>query len=205
LASEAELLARARRGDADAFAALVEPLQRRAFNLALRMLGDPDEAADVAQDALVRAYTRLGDFRGEASFATWLHRIVHNTALDALRWRARHPVEFLDPSPAAGDDPPREVAAAGEGPEAAAVRADERRAILRALAALSPEFRAAVILRDVQGLDYDEVAAVTGVSLGTVKSRLHRARARLRQLLAAGAGTSAPHPSSSEVGGGWTP
>jgi RNA polymerase sigma-70 factor (ECF subfamily) len=202
VASERELLDLARGGDPDAFAALVAPLQRRAFNLAYRMVGEPEEAADITQDALVRAYSRIGEFRGEASFATWLHRIVHNTALDALRWRARHPVEALDPSPAGGGDPPREVAAATAGPEDMAVGAHERRAIERALAALTPEFRATVVLRDLQGLDYEEVAAVTGVSLGTVKSRLHRARARLRELLTAD-GTHGPAAASRDVEGGW--
>lgn len=202
VAAEADLLAAARRGDPDAFSALIAPLQGRAFNLAFRMLGDADEAADVTQDALIRAFTRLRDFRGDASFATWLHRIVHNTALDALRWRARHPADRLDASFGDGD-PPREVAATSEGPEDAAVRADERRAIERALAALTPEFRAAVVLRDVQGLDYDEVAVITGVSLGTVKSRLHRARARLRALLTSD-GTAGPSSTSRVVDGGWT-
>jgi RNA polymerase sigma-70 factor (ECF subfamily) len=202
LTSEVELLELARGGDPDAFAALIAPLQRRAYTLALRMLGEREEAADVTQDALVRAYTRIADFRGEASFATWLHRIVHNTALDALRWRARHPIEALDPMPSGGGEPVREVASATAGPEDIAVRADERRAIERALAALTPEFRAVVVLRDVQGLDYEEVAAVTGVSLGTVKSRLHRARARLRQLLAAD-GTESPSETSRGVEGGW--
>ncbi len=202
LASEAELLNLARGGDPDAFAELIAPLQRRAYTLAFRMLGEREEAADVTQDAVVRAYTRIADFRGDASFATWLHRIVHNTALDALRWRARHPVEALDPKPPGGGEPVRELAAAAAGPEDIAVRADERRALERALAALTPEFRAVVLLRDVQGLDYEEVAAVTGVSLGTVKSRLHRARARLRQILEA-AGTGKAPPSSREAEGGW--
>jgi RNA polymerase sigma-70 factor (ECF subfamily) len=203
VASEAELLVLARGGDPDAFAALVAPLQRRAFGLAYRMVGEPEEAADVTQDALVRAFTRIGDFRGDASFATWLHRIVHNTALDALRWRARHPVEPLDPGAERQGDPVREPVAVAAGPEDIAVRADERRAIERALAALPPEFRAAVVLRDLQGLDYEEVAAVTGVSLGTVKSRLHRARARLRELLSEAEGTGTPSRTSREVEGGW--
>jgi RNA polymerase sigma-70 factor (ECF subfamily) len=163
----------------------VRAYQRRAYNLAFRLLGDGEEAADVVQDALVRAYTRLGEFRGDAAFSTWLYRIVHNMCLDALRWRARHP---RAPLPAAGGPESRPASAPadpGDGPEAAALRREQRDALVRALAELSPEFRAAVVLRDVQGLDYAEVAAITGVSLGTVKSRLHRARARLRELLAA--------------------
>lgn len=181
--SEADLLAQARLGDADAFATLIEPHQRRAYNLALRLLGDPDEAADVAQDALVRVYTRLGDFRGDAAFSTWLHRIVHNMCLDALRWRARHPALSLSGGPREEDGVEREIGSTAEDPADAAVRADQRQAIRRALDGLSVEFRSVVVLRDVQGLDYEEIAAITGVGLGTVKSRLHRARSRLRDLL----------------------
>lgn len=180
---ERRLLVLARRGDPDAFADLVAPYQRRLFNLALRLVGDRDLAADLTQDALLRAYRSLGRFRGEARFATWLSRITHNACLDALRWRSRHPAQPLDAVNGEGQPRP-EVPDPGPGPEAGVLRGELQAVLVRALDALDPEFRAAVILRDVQGRSYEEAAAIAGIPVGTLKSRLHRGRAHLRELLA---------------------
>jgi RNA polymerase sigma-70 factor (ECF subfamily) len=173
--SEEDLLQRARRGDAAAFADLCVPHQRRAFNLALRLCGSRELAADLCQEALLRAYTSLGRFRGDSAFGTWLLRIVHNLCIDAMRRRDRRPQSSLEEEPV----PPT----GGDDPEEELLRQERRRLLLAALRRLSPEFRAAVVLRDVQGLSYDEAAAVAGVPVGTFKSRLHRARAELRELL----------------------
>lgn len=186
-AVERGLLQRARRGDADAFAALVEPHQRQIFNLALRLIGDRDLAADLTQDALLRAYLGLARFRGESRVGTWLARITHNACLDALRWRSRHPQQSLDDgAPGTGAALLQGLADAAPGPEAEVLRRESEGRLLAALETLDPEFRAAVVLRDIQGMSYEEAAAVAGVPVGTLKSRLHRARTRLRELLAPG-------------------
>ena len=182
--SERRLLQRARRGDVAAFEQLLAPLMQPALVLAVRLLGDRQLAEDVAQDALLKAFTGIRHFRGDARFATWIFRIVHNACTDAIRYRARRPQASLDaggsgehPGPAA------EPADPAPGPEDVALERHGRAALLAAITALSPEYRAVVLLRDVQGLSYEEVAAITGQNLGTVKSRLHRARAALRTTL----------------------
>lgn len=166
-ADDATLLAAHVAGSPDAFATLVARHQDRLWAVALRTVRDPDDAADVLQDALVKAYRAAGGFRGEAAVATWLHRIVVTTALDLLRRRRPVPVEPVDlPDPVdavAG----REVSMDVE----------------QALAALPPEQRAAVVLVDLQGFGVDEAATVLGCPPGTVKSRCFRGRARLAALL----------------------
>ncbi len=166
------LVGAARRGDLEAFDVLVRRHQAPVYRLALRMLGSEADAEDAAQEAFVQAWRSLERFRGDSAFATWMYRIVTNRCLNALA--ARRPVEGLTdryPEPA-GD--PAEVA--------------ERRARLRAVAdgvlTLPPEQRAALVLREFQGLSYEEVAQVLGVSLAAVKGRIHRARLRLIEVIA---------------------
>jgi RNA polymerase sigma-70 factor (ECF subfamily) len=186
---ERALVARSQRGDLGAFNALVERYQAIAYALALRMLGDPDAAADVTQDAFFSAYRAIGSFRG-SSFRAWLLRIVSNGCFDVFRARGRHPATSLD-ALLEGDAPdvPGDAGVSAAlidprwDPERAALRAEEVRAIETALLRLPPDQRLAVILSDVQGLAYDEIARVMETPLGTVKSRIARARAQLRVLL----------------------
>jgi RNA polymerase sigma-70 factor (ECF subfamily) len=165
---------------------LVEPLLQPAYQFAVRLLGDRDLAEDVVQDALLKAYAGLGGFRGEARFRTWLFRIVHHACTDCLRRRARRREA---PWPEAGDARSEEgfgeLADPASGPEEEAVARVGRSEVLRAVASLPVDQRAVVLLRDVHDLPYEEIAAVTGQNLGTVKSRLHRARAALRHILTA--------------------
>jgi len=164
---EKQLIARCRQGDTRAYALLVERYRDRAYGLALRVVRSEPDAEEVAQDAFVRAWRSLADFRGDASFGTWLYRIVYNACLDELR-RTRDVVpldtvrERPDPQPAVGE------------------RVATRRALADALAALEPADRAAVLLVDAQGFDYRSAGEVLGVPEGTVASRLNRARSRLR-------------------------
>lgn len=184
-------VARARRGDRTAFNRLVERHQGLAYATALRMLGDPDAAADVTQDAFLSAYRAIGTFRG-ASFRAWLLRIVANACYDVFRARGRHPEESLDAllDAAPGDDAPQSpgtlaaLVDQSPTPETAVLRAEVARALEAAILRLPPEYRLALILCDVQGLPYDEIARVLDVPMGTVKSRIARARSRLRDLLA---------------------
>lgn len=184
---EASWIEGARRGDLDDFNRLVIEYQTRAYNLAYRIVGDGESAADAVQEAFLSAYRNLSSFRG-GSFRAWLYRIVTNASYDELRRRMRRPAvsleEIEDESPS-GEGVPDAVPLFGsiEGPEQAAERAEVARLIERCLEALPPEFRTVVVLADVMALDYREVAQSMGSPVGTVRSRLARARARLRDCL----------------------
>ncbi|MCX7624212.1 MAG: sigma-70 family RNA polymerase sigma factor [Thermomicrobium sp.] len=173
--SDASLVAAAQAGDHAAFATLVRRYQGVVFAVALRLLGDRDAAEDIVQEAFVRAYFGLDRFRG-TNFRAWVLRIAHNAALDHLRAARRHPRVPLERAP----EPARDVEAS-PGVEHTGLQA----ALEAALALLPPDQRAVVLLVDVEGLPYDEVAEVLEIPVGTVKSRLARARVRLRQLLEA--------------------
>ena len=165
-----ELVERARGGDGSAFAELVRRHERRAYNVAYRMLGSAEDARDATQDAFLSCFRLLHSFRGEAAFTTWLHRIVVNACYDVLRKRTRDPlpVEELPEPRAASDEADRSASALD---------------VQRALAALPPDYRAVLVLHDIQGFAYEEIASVLEVPLGTVKSRLHRGRVALGRAL----------------------
>lgn len=179
--AEADFLRRAREGDLDAFNALVEAYQRAAYNLCLRMLGDRMSAEDATQDAFLAAYRSLSSFRGD-NFRPWLLRIAANACTDELRRRGRRPARSLD-QPLPGTDAPPDPPAPAPGPEALALRKDEQARVQQALLALPEDQRLAVILCDLQGFAYDEIAETMRTSIGTVKSRIARGRDKLRQEL----------------------
>ena len=186
---DGELLARFRLGDASAFEELVVKYQDRIYNLALRMTGDPAEAEDAAQDIFLRAYRALRGFRGGSEFYTWLYRIAVNTCISGVR-RRKHIVRASIDSPlseASEETPASQAPGAGRSPEEELIAREREDAVRGAIEALSPDYRAVVLLRDMEGLDYDGVARALGISRGAVKSRLHRARlelaARLRRLV----------------------
>ena len=178
---EQALVAAARRGDTQAFNNLILTYQTLAYNVAYRTLHDPDAAADATQQAFISAFRALPGFRG-GSFKAWLLRIVTNACYDQLRTAKRRPASSLDDMLV---DPDHSVMLTdeGESPEDYALRQDLGRVIQNGLDELPPEQRLAVILYDIQGFSYQEIAQATGVSLGTVKSRLSRGRARLRDYL----------------------
>jgi RNA polymerase sigma-70 factor (ECF subfamily) len=178
---EADLIARSRKGDLAAFNVLVEHYQKAVYNLCLRLLGNPQVAEDTTQDAFISAYRRLDSFRG-GSFRSWLFRIATNASYDELRWRRSRPSVSMD-EPAAEGERAFDVADKAPLPADRAEQAELRRAIDQALAQLPQEQRLAIVLCDVEGLDYAEIAEVMRCSLGTVKSRIARGRARLRVLL----------------------
>jgi RNA polymerase sigma-70 factor (ECF subfamily) len=180
---EATLLAAAQRGDLPAFNQVILHYQSLAYNIAYRLTNDADLAADATQDAFIKAYQRLGQYRG-GSFKSWVLRIVTNTCYDALRARKRRPTTPLE-SDEDEDDPEYDARLidGGERPEDHAMRQELAVAIQRAISQLPPDQRTALVLSDVEGLDYQEIADATGAALGTVKSRLSRARAKVRDLL----------------------
>lgn len=160
--ADEELVRRYLAGDRAAFGTIVERHERRVYNLAYRMLGRPEDAADAAQDAFVACMRKLQGFRGASSFTTWLHRVTLNVCYDALRKRSRERPSEDTPDRLAPDDPANEAAAAVD--------------VHRALQRVAEDFRAVLVLHDVQGMPYEDVAEALGIPVGTVKSRLHRAR-----------------------------
>lgn len=176
---EIALIREARQGKVESFNALVLAYQTRVYNLAYRLMGETEPAADAAQEAFIAAYKNLHQFR-EGSFAAWLMRIATNVCYDELRRLKRRPTLSLDEP----EDEIRWVSAA-ESPESAAQRSELNRAIQSCLDDLPAEQRAVAVLCDVQGYDYQQIADITRASLGTVKSRLSRARQRLRDCLRA--------------------
>jgi RNA polymerase sigma-70 factor (ECF subfamily) len=181
---ENALIHDAQHGDLDAFNTLVLHYQDCLFNTALRILGDEDQAADATQEAFISAFRSITSFRG-GSFKAWLMRTVTNACYDELRRKKRRPTTPLEPETDDGEEmeTPRWLADPSLTPEQAAEADEVEHAIQHCLDALPTDFRAVVVLADIQGMDYTEVAASVRVPLGTIKSRLARARLRLRECL----------------------
>lgn len=181
---EISLIQAARQGDLDSFNRLVLAYQDIVYGQAYRMLGDPEPAADAAQETFIAAFRNMKNFRG-GSFRAWLLRIATNTCYDELRRRQRRPTTPLEPADAEDDEveSPHWLADTEHSPEEAAEKAELERALQHCLEGLPPEFRTVVILVDLQGLDYAEAGTAIGSPVGTVKSRLARARLRLRDCL----------------------
>lgn len=184
-AREARLLERCREGELEAFDELVAQHQSKIFNLCCWMLGDRDEAGDAAQDAFVRAWRAIGNFRADAAFGTWMHRIAVNVCLDARARRAKAPLTYsaLEKPGEDGEsrsfDPPDKA----DTPDKAVARREKRQVVLQALANLPEHHRSVVVLFDIQGYSYEDAAQALDLPMGTLKSRLNRARAALRKAL----------------------
>lgn len=183
---EPTLIHNAQRGDLEAFNRLVLAYQDALYNTALRILGDEDLAADATQETFLSAFRALNSYRG-GSFKAWLLRTVTNACYDELRRRKRRPTTPLEPESDDGDemDSPRWLADPSASPEEQLDQAELEHAIQHCLDALPTDFKTVVVLADIQGLDYTEVARAVRVPLGTIKSRLARARLRLRECLQA--------------------
>ena len=185
--SDEEIALQVRRGDDGAFDELVRRHQNRVYSIAFRMLNDAGDAADAAQEAFVKAYRSLRSYRGESSFSTWLCAIAVNLARNRLRQvrsRGRRPAVSLDEAGPNGEEPlvermPSPQATPGEEAE----REDLRRLVRQSIAELPPDFSAAMVMRDVESMSYEDIAAALRCSLGTVKSRIARARAMVAQKL----------------------
>jgi len=179
------LVRRAQDGDHASLCELIARYERRTYNLAYRLMGNHADASDAAQEALVRICVRLHNFRGDSAFSTWLFRVVTNTCLDELRRRGRLRHASLDEAlPLEEGTVPRQATDSGEGPVEYAERQEVQAAVKRAINRLPDEYRVVVILRDLEGLTYQEIASSLHTTLGTIKSRLHRARQALRTIIA---------------------
>jgi len=187
--SELQLIIRSQNGDVGAFNELVLHYQQMIYNVILRMLGDRDTAADVTQDTFIAAFRGVQTFRGGTSFRAWLLRIASNQACDHWRRTHRHPVESLEimtdeDEPHAADILSSLAATDQEGnPEESLLSQELQELIQQALEELPLDQRAAVVLCDIQGLSYEEIAATTQTTMGTVRSRIARGRGRLRKYL----------------------
>ena len=182
---ESVLVALARQGDLDAFDQLVAAHQSRIYNLCLWIIGDRDDAADAAQDAFIRAFRFLSKFRGDAAFGTWVGRIAVNVARDAAAKRKRAPKSLTNGNPETGEEPDerRELAAEDASPAEILLRRERQLAVRKALAGLHENHRVVLVLFEIQGFAYEDVAHILQLPVGTVKSRINRARQALRQAL----------------------
>ena len=182
--NEQALISDAQSGDLDAFNTLVLHYQDSVFNTALRILGDEDQAADASQEAFISAFKAIKSFRG-GSFKAWLMRTVTNACYDELRRKKRRPTTPLEPDTEDGDemDSPRWLADPNMTPDQKTEADEVEHAIQHCLNNLPLEFKTVVVMADIQGMDYTEVASAVRVPLGTIKSRLARARLRLRECL----------------------
>lgn len=185
IAEEADLVAGARRGDVDAFRRLVEHHQKRAFAVAVGILHDSDDARDVCQEAFIRAYKNLSTFEGSSQFFTWLYQIVRNLCIDHLRKRRGEKVAFDEEHPpgAEADDTGIAPRRLGFDPDRALADKQLRARLRDALGRLSPPQRAVIVMRELEGLSYREMAEAMDCSVGTIMSRLFHARKRMQSML----------------------
>lgn len=181
--SQDELLVeRARAGDVGAFETLITQYERKVYNLAYRLTGNHEDASDMAQEVFIRVFQKLPEFRGDSSFSTWLFRIANNACLDEIRKRKRQRVTSFDnPYETDEGEMSRQYADEADGPEELLDRRETQAAVQQCINALDEEYRVVVVLRDIKGYAYNEIADMLGLNLGTVKSRLNRARAAIKE------------------------
>lgn len=182
---EAKLVRQAQRGDESAFEQLVLRHQKRVYNYCLRMTGNPEDAMDLSQESFLRAYRALGSFKGDSSFSTWLYRLTANCCVDFLRKQKRRRTLSLTMVDGDGEETVLDLEDPGETPQRAAERSEMQQAIRMALNRLSDDHRSILTLREINGLSYGEIAESLGISEGTVKSRISRARNELCRYLRA--------------------
>lgn len=201
---DSKLLERVRSGDRDAFRSLVERHQKRVYNLAYSLLKNREDAADVAQEAFVKAYRSLDGFKGDASFYTWIYRITNNLCIDFLRKAG--PTAKIEYSEELSDDSSAEAQAGvgvlssrlGTNPQRSALRHELAEKMEEALAQLPEKHRAILVLREVDGLSYEELAQALEIPKGTVMSRLFHARTKMQEILAVYLEGDGPHAAVNE-------
>lgn len=184
--SETELIARCQKGDTEAFSDLVLKYEGKFINYAFRMLRDENLAQDAAQEAFLRAFKKINTFSGKSAFSTWLYTILNNICLDMIRKKKRTGEDaYLSINQESSDDDEYEIQIedTSAGPYESLQRKAAQDALYRALDELSDEHREVLVMRDLNGLEYDEIARITNTTLGTVKSRISRGRINLRKIL----------------------
>ncbi|MCX7842764.1 MAG: sigma-70 family RNA polymerase sigma factor [Clostridia bacterium] len=182
--SERLLLEKAKNGDVEAFEKLIEGSQKRVFNVALRMLGNHDDASEISQEVFIKVFKSIGSFKGNSSFSTWIYKITVNLCLDELRKRKNSRVISLDETIKIKDEEVRmQIEDDGPSPDVEVEKRAIRQVVTQAIEKLSDEHKVVVILRDIQGFSYDEIAKLINCPEGTVKSRINRARQSLKEIL----------------------
>ena len=181
--SEPELVARAKQGDQAAFEQLVRDNEKRIYNLTLRMVGNPEDALDLSQEAFLNAWKGLGSFKGDSAFSTWLYRLASNACLDFLRSRKRRQDTTGSPLSLDDEEAPPPPADDSARPDLQLERKERTQALHRALDALPVHHRQVIVMRELSGLSYQEISEALELDLGTVKSRLTRARLALKKIL----------------------
>ena len=176
---EAMIVRKVLQGDVNAFEKLVTEYEKAVYAIAQRMTGNAEDAADMTQETIIKAYNSLQSFRGDSKFSVWLYRIANNVCLDFLRSRSRRPAISLSTEDDDGEETQLDIADESQSPEQLLERSLTRDAVRRGLDALPPDYRQILLLREIQGLSYEEIAAALGIESGTVKSRIFRARKRL--------------------------
>ncbi len=181
---EVSLIEKTKQGDILSFEKLIEPYQKKAFNIAYRMLGNLEDANDVTQEALIKIYRSIDKFEGKSSFSTWVYSVVSNTCIDLIRKNKKSNVVYLEQHDASGENNYRiEVADESNSPEYLLERKEIQTIIHDAINQLKFDQREIIILRDINGFSYQEIANILKCSEGTVKSRISRARGSLKLLL----------------------
>lgn len=181
-----ELVKRSQQGDIDAFEQLISKYQQKIYNIAYRLMGNPHDAGDLAQEALIKVYKSIRSFRLDASFSTWVYHIVTNVCRDELRKRSRHQVSSLDEPLSVHDgEVSKEVADFSNCPEFAYEQKESEEYIQELINSLNPDYRIVVVMREMMGFSYEEIATELNITLGTVKSRLNRARKYLKDKIIA--------------------
>ena len=198
---EVQIVQRVLQGDVNAFEKLVLEYEKSVYAITQRMTGNAEDAADMTQETFIKAYNSLSSFRGDSKFSVWLYRIATNVCLDFLRSRSRKPTVSLSVEDDDGEEVELDIADESQSPERLLERGLTRDAVRRGLNALSPEYRQILLLREIQGLSYEEIADVLTLEVGTVKSRIFRARKRLCAFLLADGNIPDFVPSGNMKGG----
>ena len=180
---EAAIVRKVLKGDTNAFETLVLEYEKNVYNIALRMTGNSEDASDMTQEAFIKAFNSLQSFRGDSKFSVWLYRIVSNVCLDFLRSRNRRPTVSLSVEDDDGEDTQLDVADEIQSPELLLDRKLTRESVRRGLDSLPPDYRQILLLREIQGFSYKEISKALHLEVGTVKSRIFRARKRLCSFL----------------------
>jgi RNA polymerase sigma-70 factor (ECF subfamily) len=180
---EKEIIQRVIGGEKDAFEELVIANQKNVYNLALRMTRNEEDALDISQEAFIKAYRQLAGFRGDSRFSVWLYRLTYNLCIDFLRKKPAQKVISLNYEDDGGDFKPLEIPDKRNLPEANVIRSEMRKTITSCINELAAKQREILVMREFTGMSYDDIALSLGINVGTVKSRLARARIRLIELL----------------------
>lgn len=199
---EMQIIAKVLDGDTNAFEALVNDQKKIVFNLALRMVGNEEDAYDLSQDAFLKAFTGLSSFRGECKFSSWLYKLTTNLCLDFIRKRNRHKVIPLTFEDEDGESEYLEIPDETYSPDAQTEQKQLRESVRKGLSELPAQQREILVLREIGGLRYDEISQQLNIEEGTVKSRIFRARKKLCEILSKDGNISSEYPSNPVERGG---